>query len=198
MTLPSYHTHTEFCDGKSTAEELILDDISTGASGDIQQATRTARAMVTQYGMSDKLGTVLYGSGHSEVFLGRDYGSGKDYSGQTAAVIDEEIRTIIGGCYEDAKRILSEHLDKLHAVAAFLLKHESMDGDQFRALMDEDADEERLLRIAEEKRKKSEEENEKRAEENKKKQEEEEKKQAEAKATVNEDNGFYRDNELPH
>ncbi len=184
--------------GGRAAEELILDDISTGASGDIQQATRIARAMVTQYGMSEKLGTVLYGSGHSEVFLGRDYGSGKDYSAQTAATIDDEIRTIIGNCYEDAKRILSEHIDKLHAVAAFLLKYESMDGDQFKALMDEDADEERLLQIAEEKRKKSAEENEKRAEENKKKQEEEEKKHAEAEATVNEENGFYRDNELPH
>ena len=81
--------------GGRAAEELILDDISTGASGDIQQATRVARAMVTQYGMSDKLGAVLYGSGHSEVFLGRDYGSSKDYSGQTAASIDEEIRRIV-------------------------------------------------------------------------------------------------------
>jgi len=188
--------------GGRAAEELILDDISTGASGDIQQATRVARSMVTQYGMSDKLGTVLYGSGHSEVFLGRDYGSSKDYSGQTAAAIDEEIRRIVGDCHEDAKRILSEHLDKLHAVAGFLLKHESMDGDQFKALMDEDADEERLLEIAEEKRKKSEEENEKKARANAEKEalekrEAEEKKAAEG-ARVNEESGFYRDNDLPH
>ena len=188
--------------GGRVAEELIMDDISTGASGDIQQATRVARAMVTQYGMSDKLGTVLYGSGHSEVFLGRDYGSSKDYSSDTAATIDEEIRNIIGECYKDAKQILSEHLDKLHAVADFLLKHESMDGDQFKALMDEDADEERLLEIVEEKRKKSREANERRARENAEK-EALEKKEAEEKknsdgATVNEESGFYRDSDLPH
>ena len=188
--------------GGRAAEELILDDISTGASGDIQQATRVARAMVTQYGMSDKLGTVLYGSGHSEVFLGRDYGSSKDYSGQTAAAIDEEIRRIVGDCHEDAKRILSEHIDKLHAVASFLIKHESMDGDQFKALMDEDADEARLLEIAEEKRKKSEEENEKRARENAEREalekREAEEKKAMGGATVNEEQGFYRDDDLPH
>ena len=188
--------------GGRAAEELILDDISTGASGDIQQATRVARAMVTQYGMSDKLGAVLYGSGHSEVFLGRDYGSSKDYSGQTAASIDEEIRRIVGDCHADAKRILSEHIDKLHAVASFLLKHESMDGDQFKALMDEGADEERLLEIAEEKRRKSEEENERRARANAER-EALEKKEAEEKkamdgATVNEESGFYRDDDLPH
>ena len=136
------------------------------------------------------------------MFLGRDYGSSKDYSGDTAATIDEEIRNIIGECYKDAKQILSEHLDKLHAVADFLLKHESMDGDQFKALMDEDADEERLLEIAEEKRKKSREANERRARENAEK-EALEKKEAEEKknsdgATVNEESGFYRDSDLPH
>jgi len=152
--------------GGRVAEELVLDDISTGASGDIQQATRIARGMVMQYGMSDKLGTVLYGSGHSEVFLGRDYGSTKDYSSQTAAEIDDEIRRIIGECHDDAKKILSEHLDKLHATAEFLLKYESMDGDQFKALMDNDATEEELLAIAEQKKKDSEEANRRQAEKN--------------------------------
>ena len=152
--------------GGRVAEELVLDDISTGASGDIQQATRIARGMVMQYGMSDKLGTVLYGSGHSEVFLGRDYGSTKDYSSQTAAEIDDEIRRIIGECHDDAKKILSEHLDKLRATAEFLLKYESMDGDQFKALMDNDATEEELLAIAEQKKKDSEEANRRQAEKN--------------------------------
>ncbi|MBQ7346804.1 MAG: ATP-dependent zinc metalloprotease FtsH [Clostridia bacterium] len=149
--------------GGRVAEELILDDISTGASGDIQQVTKLARGMVTRYGMSDKLGTVLYGSGHSEVFLGRDYGTGKDYSEQTAAAIDEEIQRIIGDCYADAKQILSEHIDKLHFVAQYLLKHESMDGDQFAAAMEEGATEEALLAIAEEKAEKSRRDNEERA-----------------------------------
>ena len=149
--------------GGRVAEALILDDISTGASGDIQQATKIARGMVTQYGMSDKLGTVLYGSGHAEVFLGRDYGTGKDYSEQTSASIDGEIQRIIGECYEDAKRILSEHIDKLHFVAEYLLKHESMDGDQFEAAMKDGATEEELLAIAEEKAEKSRRDNEERA-----------------------------------
>ena len=149
--------------GGRVAEELILDDISSGASGDIQQATKMARGMVTQYGMSDKLGTVLYGSGRSEVFLGLDYGSSKDYSEATAATIDAEIQRIIGECYEDAKKILSEHIDKLHFVAQYLLKHESMDGDQFEAAMKDGATEEDLDAIAAEKAEKSRRDNEERA-----------------------------------
>ena len=137
--------------GGRIAEELILDDISTGASGDIQQATRVAKSMVTRYGMSDKLGTVLYGSEHSssEVFLGRDFSSGKDYSEQTAAAIDEEVRSIIAGAYADAKQILTEHIDRLHFVAQYLLTHESMDGDQFAAAMKDGATVEELEAIAE-------------------------------------------------
>lgn len=141
--------------GGRVAEELIMDDISTGASSDIQQATKLARGMVMQYGMSDKLGTVLYGSGHAEVFLGRDYGTGKDYSEQTAATIDAEIQRIIGECYADAKNILSEHIDKLHFVAQYLLGHESMDGDQFEAAMKDGATEADLDAIAAEKAEKS-------------------------------------------
>jgi cell division protease FtsH len=125
-----------------------------------------ARGMVTRYGMSDKLGAVLYGSGHSEVFLGRDYGTGKDYSEQTAAAIDTEIQRIIGECYADAKAILSEHIDKLHFVAQYLLKHETMDGDQFEAAMRDGATEEELDAIAAEKAEKSRKANEERAKRN--------------------------------
>ena len=151
--------------GGRIAEELIMGDISTGASGDIQQATKVAREMVTRYGMSDKLGTVLYGSEHSssEVFLGRDYSAGKNYSAETAAQIDAEIQRIIGGEYENAKKILSEHIDRLHFVAQYLLSHESMDGDQFAAAMQEDATVETLEAIAAEKAEKSRRDNEERA-----------------------------------
>ncbi len=165
----SYKTRGDMLDnicmslGGRVAEELIMDDISTGASGDIQHATDTARKMVTKYGMSNKLGTVLYGSGHSEVFLGRDYGSGKEYSEQTAATIDAEIQRIIGEGYEEAKKILGEHIDKLHFVAGYLLKHESMDGDQFAAAMKDGATEADLEAIAAEKAEKSRRDNEERA-----------------------------------
>ena len=138
-----------------------------------------ARGMVTQYGMSDKLGTVLYGSGRSEVFLGLDYGSTKDYSEATAATIDAEIQRIIGECYEDAKKILSEHIDKLHFVAGYLLKHESMDGDQFEAAMKDGATEEDLDAIAAEKAEKSRRDNEERAAREKEKAEEEARKLSE-------------------
>ena len=165
----SYKTRGEMIDnirmslGGRIAEELIMDDISTGASGDIQQATKVARGMITRYGMSDRLGTVLYGSGHSEVFLGRDYGTGKEYSEQTAAAIDEEIQRIIKDCYADAKAILAEHIDKLHFVAEYLLGHETMDGDQFKAAMQDGATVEQLEAIAAEKAEKSRRDNEERA-----------------------------------
>jgi cell division protease FtsH len=155
--------HIRISMGGRVAEALILDDISTGASGDIQQATHIARDMVTRYGMSEKLGTVLYGTGHSEVFLGRDYASGKEYSEDTAAAIDGEIQRIIGECYGDAERILTEHMDKLHFVAQYLLKHESMDGDQFVAAMKDGATEADLDAIAEAKAEESRRQNEERA-----------------------------------
>ena len=148
--------------GGRVAEAIIMDDISTGASSDIQQATRTARNMVTRYGMSDKLGTVLYGSEHSqdEVFLGRDFSSGRNYSEATAAAIDEEIRSIINNCYDRCKDILTENIDKLHFVAEFLLKNESMDEEQFRAAMEmENPTIEAIEDILTEKQRKSDEEN---------------------------------------
>jgi len=148
--------------GGRVAEELVLDDISTGASSDIQQATRIATGMVTRYGMSEKLGTVLYGSEHSsdEVFLGRDFSSGKNYSEKTAAEIDEEVRRIIKEAYERCRVYLTEHIDKLHFVAEFLLKYESMDEEQFRAAMETDEPNlSDIANIADEKRRRSEEEN---------------------------------------
>ena len=148
------------------AEELILDDISTGASNDIQKATQVARNMVTRYGMSDRLGPILYGSEHTsdEVFLGRDFSSGKDYSEETAAAIDEEVHAIIEQAYADAKKMLQDHIDRLHFVAQYLLKHESMDGDQFAAAMKEDATVEELEAIAAQKAEASRLDNEKAAE----------------------------------
>ena len=148
--------------GGRVAEEIILDDISTGASGDIQQATKVARNMVTRYGMSDKLGTVLYGSGHSdtEVFLGRDLNTSKNYSEKIAAEIDDEIRAIIENAYAECKKILTEHIDKLHLVAGYLLKAEFMDADQFKAAMENDITFDEIDEIAKEKERKSREENE--------------------------------------
>ena len=148
--------------GGRVAEELILDDISTGASGDIQQATKVARNMVTRYGMSDKLGTVLYGSGHSdtEVFLGRDFNNNKNYSEKIAAEIDDEIRAIIESAYTECKAILTEHIDKLHLVAGYLLKREFMDGDQFKAAMENNLTFDEIDEILKEKERKSQEENE--------------------------------------
>ena len=148
--------------GGRVAEEIVLDDISTGASSDIQQATKIARNMVTRYGMSDKLGTVLYGSGHSdtEVFLGRDFNNNKNYSEKIAAEIDDEIRTIIENAYTECKNILTEHIDKLHLVAGYLLKAEFMDGDQFKAAMENDLTFDDIDEIAREKERKSREENE--------------------------------------
>ena len=152
--------------GGRIAEELILDDISTGASSDIQKATQVARNMVTRYGMSDRLGPILYGSEHTsdEVFLGRDFSSGKDYSEETAAAIDEEVHAIIEQAYADAKKMLQDHIDRLHFVAQYLLKHESMDGDQFAAAMKEGATVEELEAIAAQKAEASRRDNEKAAE----------------------------------
>ncbi len=155
--------------GGRVAEALVLEDISTGASQDIQQATKIARAMVERYGMSEKLGTVLYGNEHSssEVFLGRDFSSGKNYSEKTAAEIDDEVRSIIDSAYKKCVEYLSEHIDKLHFVAQYLYNHETMDNDQFRYAMEHDGcTEEEIEAIAEQKKKESDAENERRAEEN--------------------------------
>ena len=117
--------------GGRVAEALVLHDVSTGASNDIERATKLARSMVTVYGMSEKLGTILFGGDQGEVFLGRDLAQTKTYSEETAAIIDEEIKRIIDTAYNTAKQILSENIEKLHIVAGILLEKEKIDGDEF-------------------------------------------------------------------
>ena len=117
--------------GGRVAEQLILNDISTGASNDIERATKLAKAMVTKYGMSEKLGTIMFGSDQDEVFLGRDIAHAKDYSEETAALIDEETKRIIDTAYRRAIDILSQNIDKLHQVAGILLEKEKIDGEEF-------------------------------------------------------------------
>ena len=120
--------------GGRAAEKLILDDISTGASNDIERATKIARAMVTKYGMSDRVGTITLGQNQEEVFLGRDFAQSKEYSEETAGIIDEEVKRIIDSAYSKAEEILKEHVDKLHSVAGVLLEKEKIDGDEFDAI----------------------------------------------------------------
>ncbi len=121
--------------GGRVAEHLVLDDISTGASNDLQRATAIARSMVTRYGFSERLGTVVYGTDHNETFLGRDFSSGKNYSETIAAEIDDEIRTLLDDGFSKAREILSENMDKLHVVAAALLERDKLSGEEFEALM---------------------------------------------------------------
>lgn len=138
---PSYVTKTAMSEnivcllGGRVAEQLVLDDISTGASNDLQRATDTARAMVTRYGFSERLGPVVYGTDPSETFLGRDFGQGKGYSENIAAEIDNEIRDIVDEAYETARRILSDHMTELHRVAAVLMEREKISGEEFVTLM---------------------------------------------------------------
>jgi len=145
MSLPehdkSYVSKTEMREniitllGGRVAEKLILDDISTGASNDIERATAIARNMVTKYGFSDKLGPMVYGNDQSEVFLGRDFNSSRNYSENVAAEIDAEMREIIEEGYEKSKDILEEHMDQLHLLAKYLMKYEKIDSDDFEKLM---------------------------------------------------------------
>lgn len=121
--------------GGRVAESLILDDISTGASNDIQRATSIARDMVTVYGMSEELGTVNYASGEDEVFIGRDFNKVKNYSEEVAAKIDKEVKDIIDKSYKKARMLLSENLEKLHAVAQSLLEKETITGKEFEEIM---------------------------------------------------------------
>ena len=123
--------------GGRVAEKLILNDISTGASNDIERASKIARDMVTKYGMSERIGASMYGSGQEEVFLGRDFAQSKNYSEETAGIIDEETKKIVDTAYQRAETILTEHIDKLHAVAEVLLDKEKIDGDEFDAIFAE-------------------------------------------------------------
>ena len=122
--------------GGRVAEALVLDDISTGASNDIERATKIARAMVTKYGMSDKLGPITYGTDDSNPFLGKEMGHISNYSEQTASEIDEEIQSIISTAYAKTEKILKEHMEELHRLAAVLYEKEKVDGVEFQQVMD--------------------------------------------------------------
>ena len=119
------------CLGGRVAEQLTMEDISTGAYGDIKQATQMARAMVTSYGMSEKLGPIDYGSDNGEIFLGRDFAAGKGYSEVKAAEIDEEIHRIVEEAHHACEKLLSEHMDEMKRVAEYLIRNETMDGETF-------------------------------------------------------------------
>ena len=142
---PSYVTKTAMNEnivcllGGRVAEQLVLDDISTGASNDLERATDTARSLVTRYGFSERMGPVVYGTDPGETFLGRDFGQGKGYSENTAAEIDNEIRDIMDEAYETARRILTEHMDQLHRVAGVLMEKEKISGEEFVKLMQGEA-----------------------------------------------------------
>ena len=124
--------------GGRVAESLILNDISTGASNDIERATQIARSMVTKYGMSERIGTLTLGQGQEEVFLGRDLAHAREYSEETAAIIDEETKKIVDNGYNRATKILSDHIDKLHQVAGVLLEKEKIEADEFAAIFGEE------------------------------------------------------------
>lgn len=121
--------------GGRVAEQLVLDDISTGASNDLERATSTARSMVTRYGFSEKLGPIVYGNDQNEVFLGRDLGSSRDYSDRVAGEIDDEVRNIVEKAYDKATAILQMHMDQLELLAKYLMIHEKIEKDDFETLM---------------------------------------------------------------
>ncbi len=120
--------------GGRIAEELILDDITTGASQDIKQATAAAKAMVTKYGFSEKLGLINYDDDSDDVFIGRDLAHSKGYGENTASVIDEEVRNIVDTCYKQAKEIIMEHIEQLHACANLLIEKEKIGQEEFESL----------------------------------------------------------------
>lgn len=140
--------------GGRAAEELTFDDISGGASNDMERATKIANRMITRLGMSEKLGPVVWGSDRDEVFLGYEINSSNGYSEKIAAEIDTEIRQIIEDAYARAKQILSDNAEKLHFVAEYLVKYEVMTGDQFKAYLERGATEEELNAMVERKRRK--------------------------------------------
>ena len=122
--------------GGRIAEELIFDDITTGASQDIKQATEIARNMVTKYGMSDRIGMICYGDDDDQVFIGRDLAHTRSYGEGVASTIDEEVKRIIDGCYSRAKKMLMDNMDILHKSSALLLEKEKIGGEEFEALFE--------------------------------------------------------------
>ncbi len=187
--------------GGRAAERLIFGDYTGGAAGDIKSATGTAHRMVTELGMSDKLGPVLLGEDSGEVFLGRNFSSTPNYSEKTAALIDEEVQSIINTCYTQAEEILRTDIEKLHFIAKYLVAHETVDAEQFELIMTkDDVTEEDVLAIISEKQKRSEQEN----EEKRKRDDERAKKQAERRAGAKSQfgpNGYpvggYQDDPIP-
>jgi cell division protease FtsH len=135
--------------GGRVAEKLILKDISTGASNDIERATNIARSMVTKYGFSENLGAMVYGNSQGEVFLGRDFNSTPNYSDNIAYEIDTEMRQIIETAYTQAEQILIDHMDKLHFLAKYLMKFEKIDGALFEKIMKDEVGEEILQEVGE-------------------------------------------------
>ena len=139
----SYRSRTEMrdeiavCLGGRAAEELVLGDISTGAGSDLQRASSLARSMVMRYGMSERLGNVVYDSGGSEVFIGRSMAQTKSYSETVAAEIDTEVKTLVDAAYAKAEEILTEKREKLDAVAQYLLENETMEAEEFLRMMEE-------------------------------------------------------------
>ena len=152
----SYQSKKEMLDslvtllGGRVAEALTMGDVSTGASNDIERATDLARKMVTRYGMSEKLGPIAFGQGNDEVFLGKDYGHTRNYSEKVAAEIDAEIERIINEAYDRTKSILSEHIDKLEAVAARLFDKEKIEGDEFLRIMNGEPEPDTVSQVQEE------------------------------------------------
>ena len=125
--------------GGRIAEELILDDITTGASQDIKQATAAAKAMVTKYGFSDKLGLINYDDDSEDVFIGRDLAHSKGYGEATASAIDHEVKDIVDQCYTQAKDIIVKHMEQLHACAQLLMEKEKIGQKEFESLFEDDA-----------------------------------------------------------
>ena len=185
--------------GGRAAERIIFGDYTGGAAGDIKSATGTAHRMVTELGMSDKLGPILLGEDSGEVFLGRNFSSTPNYSEKTAALIDEEVQNIINTSYAQAEEILRTDIEKLHFVAKYLVAHETIDAEQFALIMTkDDVTEENVLAIVSEKKKRSEQEN----EEKRQREEERAKKQAERRANAQfGPNGYptggYQDDIIP-
>ena len=148
----NYRTKTEMFEqivmalGGRMAESLMLDDISIGASGDIQQASSIARAMITQYGMSERLGPISFDSSDHSIFIGRDFGTTKSYSEETAAIIDEEVKRIFDEATAKCTELLTEHREQLINVAEYLLANETMDGEDFSYFCDHGCLPERTVR----------------------------------------------------
>ncbi len=142
VTMRKLKEEIAVCMGGRVAEQLIIGECTAGAISDLQRSTKLAKAMITQYGFSEKLGPVVYGSDNDEPFVGMSYGQSKDHSEKVQAEIDAEVRTIIDECYEMTVTTLKEHLDQLHEVAQYLLKHEKINGIDFDKLMKGELEEE--------------------------------------------------------